>query len=149
MAEGVEITGLTETIKAIVDVPKNITRNVLSDALVAGSAVIQRGLIDKAPRRKAPVTSEREFPPLSESVVTFVEIDENKLEGVAETGFGESGPVAIWNEYGHRIVTRAKVDTGKTTEPNPFMRQTVDQVGDEAIAAAAKSLEGFVRRTYR
>jgi hypothetical protein len=149
MAEGVQITGLTETIRAIVDVPKNITRNGLSDALVAGSAVIQRGLLEKAPRRKTPVTSEREFPPLSESVVTFVEIDQNKLEGIAQTGFGESGPVALWNEYGHRIVTRSKVDTGRTTEPNPFMRATADQLGEEAIEAAAKSLQGFVRATYR
>lgn len=148
MDDGVNITGMVETIKAIVDLPDRVTREVLPDALVAGSGVIQGALIDNAPERATPATSEREFAPLKESAVTDVEIDYAHGVGVASTGFGESGPVALWNEFGHRIVTRSGEDTGRRTDPNPFMRKTVDEKADEAIEAAAKVVGGWIRGNY-
>lgn len=136
MPDGVVITGLVETQQMIVRLPAELTSDVFPEMLMAAGGVVQQELVKNAPRRKTDVKGSREFPPLSESAVTDVEVDQNGRSGVASTGFGDAGPVALWNEYGHEIVTRSGRDTGRRTQPNPFMRRSTDNCAETAIDAA-------------
>lgn len=148
MADEVVITGLVETQRMLVEMPGEVTRNGMGRALVAGSGVIEKGLVDRAPRREEEPAGAREFAPLHESVVTEVHVNAQARFGHASTGFGKSGAVADWEEYGHRIVTHEGADTGKLTEPNPFMRRTVDQDAEKAIDAFCDALLGSVEERY-
>lgn len=136
MADGLYITGLTETQDMIRELPNDL-RGGIATALVAAGSVVQAELRKNAPRRNDDEKSE--FPSLSSSLVTDIEVDPNGVS-IASTGFGDAGPVALWNEYGHRIVTHAKVDTGKTSERNPFMRRSTDNCADDAIDAFCDSI---------
>lgn len=148
MPDGVIITGLVETQQMIRKVPRDLVAEDLQSALMAGGAVVQEELVRNAPRRKTDVKGSREFPPLSESAVTDVEVNASKLSGVASTGFGDAGPVANWEEYGHEVVTRSGRDTGKRTEPNPFMRRSTDNCAETAIDAALKVVAEGIKRRY-
>lgn len=145
--DGVEITGLVETQRMIRDLPRDLVRDGFPPALVAAGSVVGEALAANAPRRAVPANEgNREFAPLDQSVVVDVEVGRNG--GVASVGFGESGPVALWDEYGHHIVTHSGRDTGKVTEPNPFMRRTTDQCANEAIDRFCSSLGNTVRTKY-
>lgn len=146
--EDVIITGLEVTRLMLIEMPGELSRKGIEKALRAGSRVFEDGLAERAPHRERPADTEQEFPPLSDSIVTEIRVDHAAKMGYASTGFGDAGPVALWNEYGHEIVTHAKVDTGKSTRPNPFMRRTVDEDAEPAIDAFADSIYGTVKGLY-
>lgn len=146
--QDVVITGLVETQRMIVEYPGELTRSGLAAALVAGSSVIQSALKDNAPREERIPGKQYEFAPLLDSLVTDIQVNQTAMFGIAETGFGDAGPVALWDEYGHRIVTHSGRDTGISTQPNPFMRRTTDQCADAAIDAFCNSLLGTLRKQY-
>lgn len=146
-SDGVEITGLVETQRMITDLAADLVTNAFPPALMAASTVVQGALASAAPRREEE-PAKREFPALSESLVTDIEVNVSKRVGIASTGFGDAGPVALWNEFEHRIVTHSGRDTGKVTEPKPFMRRTTDNCADEAIGAFCDSIIKTVKDRY-
>jgi len=146
--DDVIITGLTETQRMIIEFPGELNRAGTERALMAGSAVLQQRLLENAPRGDRAAGKRFEFPPLSQSIVTDVRVDQQHGTGSAETGFGESGPVALWNEYGHEIVTIKGKDTGVATKPNPFMRRTTDESAEAVIDAFAASLLDTLNEQY-
>jgi len=143
MSNDVAISGLKETQQMLVELPLDLTRGSMGPALIAGSVVLQENLLVNAPVGHGP---HPEFAPLQETIVTDVEVE--NLSGIASTGFGDSGPVAEWNEYGHRIVTHSGRDTGLSTAPNPFMRKTTDESADAAIDAFCDRLLSDVKEKY-
>lgn len=145
MPDGFDISGLEETQTMLRAFAKDLAIDGMEGALIAGSSVLQEELAERAPRREGEAEN-REFAPLADSLITDVAV--NTSGGTALTGFGDSGPVALWNEYGHRIVTHSKKDTGKETEPNPFMRRTVDACGDRVIDAFGDSLGRSIGGKY-
>lgn len=149
MANEITIGGIEETQEMFFGSARVITDSVLEGVLVDGSKVIQRELRARSPRRATPIANEkREFERLEDSIVTDVDIHPGGLQGIARTGFGDSWPVALWNEYGHRIVTHDKRDTGKLTVPNPFMRQTADACREEVIDVCSASFQSRLRALY-
>ena len=146
MPDDIILTGLTETQYMLIELPGEVTRVGMEKALIAGSSVVQSVLLDNTPRRERQAGAEYEFPPLEESIVTNVEV--SRLEGVASTGFGEAGIVALWDEYGHRIVTHEKTDTGRTSRAFGFMRRTTDECAEGAIDAVCDSLIGTIKEQY-
>lgn len=147
MSDGVVISGLVETQAMIRRVPADFAED-MEAVLMAGGAVVQQELVNNAPRRELGPKEKREFPPLSESAVTDIEVSRNTFSGVASTGFGEAGPVALWDEYGHEIVTHAGRDTGKRSTPNPFMRRSTDNCAEVAIDAALAVMKKRVKERY-
>lgn len=145
--DGVEITGLVETQKMIRNLPSEIASGFEQD-LMAPAAVVQDALRAGAPRREQRIGGDAEFPPLHETVVTDIHVNLSRFSGVASTGFGESGPVALWNEYGHRVVTHLGVDTGEHTDPDPFMRRVTDNCADRAIDAFSAKVAQRMRSQY-
>jgi hypothetical protein len=143
MADELRITGLVETQQMLRDVPADIQAGIGAGMIAAG-AVIQQELYRNAPRIQEGGKSE--FQPLHSSLVTDVEINAEENYAVASTGFGDAGPVALWNEYGHRIVSRRGKDSGETTEPNPFMRRSTDNCAEDAIDAFCDRIRATVRQ---
>lgn len=146
MSDDVQITGLRETQLMLQNLPAELTRLAVPRALRAGSEPIQAELHFNAPRRARDGNEEYEFPRLEDSIVTDIEV--KGLSGVASTGFGEAGPVALFQEDGHRIVTHAGKDTGEVTEPNPFMARSTESIAEAAIDAFCESLLDSVRSEY-
>jgi hypothetical protein len=147
MGDELRITGLVETQQMVRAVPSDIAKG-LEPATIAAGAVIQQELLNNTPRRK----EEREigksrFPPLAASLITDIAVSQDHRFAVASTGYGNAGPVALWLEYGHRIVSHRGVDSGKKTMPNPFMRRSAESCADRAIDAFAEVIGVRVMRT--
>jgi hypothetical protein len=146
MGDELRITGLVETQKMIRDVSTEVARS-LPQALIAAGVVIQGELLKNAPQRQEGHDEKSRFPALRSSLITDIEISADGKVGLASTGFGDAGPVALWNEYGHRIVSHKGVDSGKKTLPNPFMRRSIEACADAAIDAFAEAIGVAVRKT--
>lgn len=137
-----KISGLAETQRMILDVAGDV-QDALPEAMKAASSIVEKALREDAPRGDRS-GGESKFPPLEASVITDVSITKNLA--VASTGFGEAGPVALWNERGHRIVGHTRKDTGKRTVPNPFMARSTLRCADQAVNAFVDSMTRNLER---
>lgn len=140
----------------------DVIADALTPALMAGASVLGAELMDRVPRGPRGANYNREFEPLESTMVTDIEVDREALTGTASTGFGKSGPVALWVEYGHNIVSRS--DEGvRYTSPSgserpgellgrvpehPFMRPAIDACADRVIEAVADSVVNSIMKAY-
>ena len=145
MANEVTVTGIVEVQRILTGFPRELVADCFEPALIAAGVVVQGELRRRAPRRKQEPKL-REFPVLADSLVTDIEVDTERTKGVASTGFGEAGPVALWDEYGHRIVGHTYIDTGKHTPEGPFMRLATAACAEEAIDAFCGPVVAMVKR---
>jgi hypothetical protein len=142
MSDALTITGLKETQTMMIRLAADIGAG-LEPALQAASRVIEQELFENIPRSKKGHDDKSKYPPLASSLVTDIRI--RGTFGVASVGFGDAGQVALWNEYGHRIVAHSGMDSGKKTQPRPFMRRSADNAADRAIDAFAESFAATLR----
>lgn len=135
----IAITGLEETKQGLRDLPQSIVRDFFPDALAAGGAVMEREVRVRTPRAIKESTSGKEYGPLTEHLGTDVEIDTQRLEGSAKSGFTDDGFPARFLEFGHRQITHAGAPAGQVVA-HPFMRPAAAAAEDEAVEAFAQHL---------
>lgn len=134
--ELIQITGLAEVQRMLAEAPKTVVATAYLKALQAGANVIADELESRTPIKAEDVGGLLDKGVLRESVMIAVEIDSDLRGGQAEVGFGKNGYVAMWVEYGHRMVGHKPNKKLKgTVKANPFMRQTAAVSADRAIAA--------------
>jgi hypothetical protein len=133
------VEGIDEVIAMLDQAPRVIVAGAFFKALQAGATVMGAELSIRTPKNEiSPDTANQ----LTESQVTEILLDSNGLGGTVEIGFGNQGHVALWVEYGHRMVGHkpGKKLLGQVAAM-PFMRPTVDACNDAVIDAFTDSLE--------
>lgn len=141
----IEIEGLEDVQRLLAEAPRTVVARGYLKALQAGANVIANELESNTPIKKEDVGGLLDKGVLRESVMIVIELDSDFRGGVALIGFGKNGFVALWLEYGHRMLshgakgTRHEIGTG-IVAANPFMRRTTAACADRAIDAFADAL---------
>jgi hypothetical protein len=131
------------------EAPRTIVARGWVRALSAGGEAIAEVLEANTPIKEEDTGGLLDRGELRESVMIEVILDSNFRGGLARVGFGKNGPVALWIEYGHRMVGHKPLKKLLGEVPQkPFMRITTDQAYDRAVAAFAQSLEETVRTEF-
>lgn len=141
----IEFEGLEDVHAMLNEVPDTIAAKGLYRAHAAAVEVVERELLARTPRSD----HDGEYPHLTDSVVSTIEIDQAAREGESETGFGVSGFKAYWVEYGHRMVGHRPLRKEEgTVESKPFMRPTTAAAADDVIEAFGDSIRATVDEEY-
>jgi hypothetical protein len=131
---GITVTGLAETQLAL----KNYARIELATAYVkalkAGLDVLAAELYTRVPSHRA-TADEAEggkvLKQLKDSIVSEVILSDKLDGGEGKVGFGNLGYIALWVEFGHRLVRGGRLNSKKGAgagkligfvQPHPFMR---------------------------
>lgn len=148
MDVGITVEGLSETMEMLSAAPKHIVVAGFAKALKAGADVIAAELAARTPERDEGDRNE-EVGHLMDNIVIQVQVDPNGQGGIASVGFGKLGHIAMWVEYGHRLLGHKpnKKEIG-TVQPHPFMRPAAAASSDAAVAAFSSSLEATVNAEY-
>ena len=134
------VTGLKECIEMVEEAPRNIVMLGYARALAAGIYVIAEAVVSRAPV---------ETGDMAKALVINVEINQTSLNGMAEMGFGKQDHVAMWVEYGHRMVGhRPGKKVLGDVPPHPFMRPGFDASAEAAIGAFIESLSATLKSEY-
>jgi hypothetical protein len=132
--------GLNETLAMFDEAPRVIVAGAFFKALQAGAKVMGAELSIRTPKGEAigPDATSR----LSENQVTDILLNPDLSGGTVEIGFGKQGHVALWIEFGHRLVGHrpGRKLLGQVAAM-PFMRTTVDSCYEAVTEAFTDSLE--------
>lgn len=99
-------------------------------------------------------TSVKEYGLLLNDLISLVTIDANGNGGKAQITFNKKGMVALWVEYGHRMVTGGRYNRRGSRQvgnvpPHPFMRPAFEAAAEETIAAFIEEVENYVNADVR
>jgi hypothetical protein len=160
------ITSVDREVSVSVSIPPVDLHDVIADALEpalrAGTAVLESELRLRIPEGPRGPNYNLEFEPLKDTLVSGYEVDKSALTGTSSTGFGKSGSVALWVEYGHQEVvpsqngSRYRSPSGKSragelvgqVPEHPFMRPAFDACADKVIDAVADSIVDSILKAY-
>ncbi len=158
----IQIDGLYETMAMLRDAPKTVVATGFTRALSAAGNVIAEELEIKAPIKKEELGGILDRGELRESVMVSVSLDQQFRGGTASVGFmtaNGADSVALWLEYGHRIVVpggfyydnagrKRKGSHVGDVPPHPFVTAAADAAGEAAIDAFTTSLAQTVRDNF-
>lgn len=132
----------------LTEAPKIIVATAYVKAMTAAVRIIEGALWELCPEREENARDEDKIH-VRESIMDMIEIDSRFRGAAAAIGFGNMSHVALWLEYGHRMVGHLpnKKQLG-TVAPHPFIRRAFDESADAAIAAFANVLESELRNIY-
>ena len=92
-------------------------------ALARASAVFEAELAARCPETDFSTSSE-EYGHLVDNLASTVTIDTSGRGGKARVGFGKKAFVALWVEYGHRMLSHSKRPTKRASvQANPLFRK--------------------------
>jgi len=147
----VNVVGIQDVQRMLREAPKNIVARGFIKALDAAGTVILEEVDMRTPIRLATDTGDIvvEGGDLKAAIMKEVQLDANYRGGFVNIGFGkEQGHIALWVEYGHRLVTRGRHRQIGTVAPHPFMRPGLDAAYDRAIEAFARSLAATIMQDF-
>lgn len=130
------ITGLDDLTRELSALPEAIVSDLFPEALAVGGEVMRQELHARTPE-SAGSTSAKKYGTLRADLDTDIEME--PLAGSAKVGFGDTGFVARFVEFGHREVTRKREEIG-AVDPHPFMRPAASAAADKAVEAFAVSM---------
>ena len=134
------VTGLKECIEMVEDAPKNIVMLGYARALAAGIYVIAEAVVSRAPVETGDMVK---------ALAIDIEIDQARLNGMAAMGVAKQDHVAMWVEYGHRMVGhRPGKKVLGDVPPHPFMRPGFAASAEAAIDAFIESLSATLKSEY-
>src|SRR5258707_312105 len=131
MAEGITVRGIPEVQRNLKGFPRLLVMQCFRKALSRAAAVFEQELAARCPEGELS-TSTEEYGHLVDNVMSTVEIDSQGHGGKAQIGFGRKSMVALWVEYGHRLLSHKGKPIGHV-QPHPFMRAAFQAAADRAI----------------
>jgi len=150
----IQISGIEEACAMLENVPKDMRRVAFARALTAAAVPVVSSLRKWTPVQDWWTTDPggifRSPGSLQEGIKTNIFISEQG--GRASVNFGKYGPIALWLEYGHRIVAhgatwsdRMKNYAGKIlgkgeVPSKPFVRPAAAESAQAAVEAFTESL---------
>lgn len=132
----IRITGLEQVQRALKELPKELVIGTFAKALDRSAGVIAAELEARATALPDTDTDT----PLSEHVITSVEVDAGGRGGVAHIGFDQTtdertgkpqDKKALWVEFGHEMVTHDGKNIGHVPA-HPFVRPAFDASAEKA-----------------
>jgi hypothetical protein len=138
----IDVTRLQEMADKVRTLPQTLARGAFALGFVHAAAVLAPALTSACPDRSESSRDEN-TKHLADCIGTEIGINADGTGGRLWIGFkGNIGDVkasdiALWLEYGHRMVGHAPnyVSKGKVVAPFPFIRAAWDQSIDEAVQA--------------
>ena len=147
MDELIQVTGLEDVQRMLKEAPKHVVVTGYAKALRRSINVIAETLQMLTPEGSNHTNDD--ILPLNESIVTDVQVDSNGRGGVARVGYGKSGHVALFVEYGHVMKTHKPGSSIVGHVPaHPFMRPAFDQSAAAATAAFQESITETVENEF-
>ena len=147
---GITVEGLQETILMLDQAPRTVVARGYVKALSAGGNVIADEVERNTPEKAEDTGGVLDKGELRDSLVVSVELDSQYRGGHALVGFTSSNnadSVALWLDFGHRMVSHSGKVLGSVAG-NGFMRRSADASTEAAIDALAKSLRQTVTENF-
>lgn len=140
---GITVRGIPEVQRNLESFPRLLVLNCFQVALSRAIAVIEEEVRTRTPESDYSTSSE-EYGHLLDNLMSEVTIDTQGRGGFARVSFGKKSYVALFIEYGHRMVTHGGKDTGKFVQANPFMRQAFEAAADKAFDVFAETVREYM-----
>lgn len=146
----IKVTGIEEVQRMLAEAPKSLVARGYVKALQAGINVFRDELELHTPIRLAFEGEDLVVAggDLKSALTTAITLDSQFRGGVAAVGYGKLGYIALWVEYGHRMVGHKpgkKVLKNSPVPPHPWMRPAFDTKADAALEAFAGSLAATLK----
>src|ERR1700733_5711926 len=103
---GITVRGIPEIQRNLAEFPKVLVMGAFNKALSRAAAVFEAELRSRTPESDYSTSSE-EYGHLVDCLMDVIEIDSGGRGGRASIGFGRKSMVALWVEFGHRMVSHS------------------------------------------
>jgi HK97 gp10 family phage protein len=161
-----QITGLRELDQKLSQLKNNQGQNIIRDGLKAGGKVFQSAIAARAPERPDLPAGDA-IPPgaLKQDVEVHIGRDPDGLPAAIVTPGKFTWRVAMWVEYGHRLVRggysrliRTGRNAGKyrgpgsqtdTVPEHPFIRPAYEAVREEAVHTTVTTIANGIEKAAK
>lgn len=135
------VIGLREAIKALENLGTSFLNEDMKEAVQRGLVVIGKEVISRTPHNTGKLASSLQ----AEATVHSSGLIGGAYEAKGWVGFtGRMGALAMWLEYGHRVVSGGR-EIGRA-KPRPFMRPALDASAMEVFEVVAASMTAGLAR---
>jgi hypothetical protein len=144
----IDVSGLQEMADKVRTLPQTLARGAFALGFIHAAAVLAPALTSACPDRSESSRDENSKH-LADCIGTEIAIDRDGTGGRLWIGFKgnignfKASDIALWLEYGHRMVGHAPnlAFHGKFVAPFPFIRAAWDQSIDEAVQAFVDAVD--------
>lgn len=150
---GITVRGIPEVQSNLRALPKLLVMECFSKGLHAAAQVMESAVRVRLPYDRT-ASSVEEYGLLLNDLVSIVTIDTNGNGGQVQITFRKKAMVALWVEYGHRLVRGGRLaskknKSGKGTvigqvPPHPFLRPAFEAAADAAIDAFVAAVQSYM-----
>jgi hypothetical protein len=141
---GITVRGIPEVQRNLAEFPKLLVMGAFNKALSRAAAVFETELRARTPESDYSTSSE-EYGHLVDNLMDVIEIDSNGRGGRVSIGFGRKSMVALWVEYGHRMLSHSGKGKG-TVQAHPFMRPAFEAAAEAALEAFTLAIQEFLQQ---
>jgi hypothetical protein len=142
---GITVRGIPEVQGFLSGFPKMLVMGCFAKALSRAAGVFEAELRAHMPETDYSTSSE-EYGHLLDNLLSEVTIDTGGRGGKARIGFGRKGMVALWVEFGHRMLSHGKKPTKlDRVKANPFMRRAFEAAANAAVDAIIDTVREFMQ----
>lgn len=138
---GITVRGIPEVQRNLAAFPQLLVMQCLLKAVSRAAAVIEEELAARTPEDEDARSTE-EYGLLIENLMSVVTVDENGQGARASIGFGKKGFIALFVEYGHRLV-RGGNQYGSVA-PHPFMRAAFEAAAEKAVDVFIEEVRNYL-----
>ena len=139
----ITVRGIPEVQRNLGAFPKLLVLGCFRKALARSAAVFEDELARRCPETDYSTSSD-EYGHLVDSIVSHITIDFQGRGGRGVIGFGDKSFVALWIEYGHRMVTHKGKQIGSVVA-HPFVRASFAAAADRALEVFVEEVQKFLR----
>ncbi len=140
---GITVRGIPEIKRNLSNFPRALVIGCFNRALSRAAAVFEAEVRERCPETDFSTSSE-EYGHLVDNLQSTITIDSQGRGGKARIHFGKSSFVALWVEYGHRMVTHKGRQVG-TVAANPFIRQAFAAAADRALEVVIETVQEYMK----
>jgi bacteriophage HK97-gp10 putative tail-component len=143
MPEGITVRGIPEVQQNLKGFPRLLVLNCFRQALARAASVFEEELAVRAPETEYSTSSE-DRGHLIDSIMSDITIDTQGRGGRVKVGFGKKDMVALWVEYGHRMLSHSGKPIG-TVPAHPFIRPAFEAAADRAIEVFTETVQEYMQ----
>jgi hypothetical protein len=142
---GITVRGIPEVQGFLRAFPNVLVMGCFAKALSRAGGVFEAELRANMPETDYSTSSE-EYGHLLDNLLSEVIIDTKGQGGKVKVGFGRKGMIAMWVEFGHRMLSHDKKPTKlDRVKANPFMRRAFAAAADAAVDAFIETVREFMQ----
>lgn len=144
MDSGITVRGIPEVQRNLADFPRLLVMGCFQKALARAAAVFEEELRSRTPETDYSTSSE-DYGHLIDNLMDEITIDTQGRGGRARIGFGKKDMVALWVNYGHRMLTHKGRQVG-TVQGTHFMQAAFAAAADRAVEVFIETVQEFLQQ---